>query len=62
MAEEVRSPDYQLPIAMAAAIPIAFVAGLFFIIPLCATLPPLTDILNAPDAQSLPYKIGRAHV
>lgn len=30
-------------------------AGFFFIIPICATMPPLADILDAPAGQALPY-------
>ncbi|KAK0935826.1 hypothetical protein LTR29_012607 [Friedmanniomyces endolithicus] len=30
-------------------------AGFFFIIPICATLPPLTDVILAPVGQALPY-------
>lgn len=55
MAEECRDPAVDLPKALSLCIPIAGVAGLFFILPICATLPPLKDILNAPAAQGLPY-------
>ena len=44
-----------LPKALTWCIPIAGVAGLFFIIPICATLPPLLDVLSAPQGQGLPY-------
>ncbi len=30
-------------------------AGFFFIIPICATLPPLADVIAAPVGQALPY-------
>jgi len=30
-------------------------AGFFFIIPICATLPPLADVIQAPVGQALPY-------
>lgn len=55
MAEEVREPDYMLPKAMCLSVPLSAVMGLFFIIPICVTLPPLEDVLNAPAAQGLPY-------
>lgn len=31
------------------------IAGLFFILPICFTLPPLEEVVNAPAAQALPY-------
>lgn len=55
MAEECRDPAVDLPKALSLCIPIAGIAGLFFIIPICATLPPLRAILKAPAAQGLPY-------
>ncbi|KAK3057781.1 hypothetical protein LTR09_000856 [Extremus antarcticus] len=55
MAEECRDPAVDLPKALSFCIPISFVAGLFFILPICATMPPLADILDAPAAQALPY-------
>lgn len=55
MAEECRNAQVDLPKALSLCVPISTVAGLFFIIPICATLPPLQDILNAPAAQGLPY-------
>ena len=30
-------------------------SGLFFILPICFTLPPLEDVIAAPQAQALPY-------
>lgn len=46
----------ELPKALTYSVPIAGLAGLFFIIPICATLPPLLDIINdAPQGQGLPY-------
>lgn len=55
MAEECRDAAVDLPRALSLCIPIAGVAGLFFILPICATLPPLKAILNAPAGQALPY-------
>jgi amino acid transporter len=40
---------------MSLCVPVGGTAGLFFIIPICATLPPLEDILGAPSGQALPY-------
>lgn len=55
MAEETADPAVDVPRAMSWCIPISFVAGLFFILPICFTLPPLEDVLSAPLAQALPY-------
>lgn len=55
MAEEVSDPAVKVPRAMSLCIPVGGIAGLFFLIPICATLPPLADILDAPSAQALPY-------
>lgn len=55
MAEEVADPTIQVPRAMSLCVPVGGLAGLFFIIPICATLPDLTDIITAPSAQAIPY-------
>ncbi|GAB7339010.1 hypothetical protein MBLNU457_5675t1 [Dothideomycetes sp. NU457] len=55
MAEEVADPAWQVPRAIALCVPVGGIAGLFFILPICATLPALTDIIEAPSAQALPY-------
>ncbi|TVY31624.1 putative amino-acid permease [Lachnellula subtilissima] len=55
MAEEVADPAIQVPRALSLCIPVGGLAGLFFIIPICATMPDLTDILTAPSAQAIPY-------
>lgn len=56
MAEETKDADIKLPKAIALAVPTAGIAGLFFIIPICATLPPLQDIIeNSGSGQALPY-------
>lgn len=55
MAEEVADPAIKVPWAISLCIPVGGVAGLFFVLPLCFTLPPLTDIITAPSAQALPY-------
>jgi amino acid transporter len=40
---------------MSLCVPVGGIAGLFFIIPICATLPPLEDVINAPAGQAIPY-------
>lgn len=55
MSEEVRHPATKMPKAISLCIPVGGVAGLFFILPICFTLPELSDILEAPVAQALPY-------
>lgn len=55
MAEECDAPAIKVPRAIALCVPVGGIAGLFFIIPLCATLPPLTAIIGAPAGQALPY-------
>ncbi|GAB7349731.1 hypothetical protein MBLNU459_g0467t1 [Dothideomycetes sp. NU459] len=55
MAEECADPAVRVPTALSLCVPVGGIAGLFFVIPLCVTLPPLADILTAPAAQALPY-------
>lgn len=55
MAEEVEDPSIQVPKAMSLCVPIGCLAGLFFIIPICVTMPPLADVATAPYYQALPY-------
>jgi len=55
MAEECADPAVKLPKAMALCVPVGGTAGLFFILPICFTLPPLEDIISAPAGQALPY-------
>lgn len=55
MAEEVARPTVDVSRAMTWCLPISFVAGLFFILPICFTLPPLEDVLAAPLAQAVPF-------
>jgi amino acid transporter len=55
MAEEVADPAVKVPRAMSLCVPVGGTAGLFFIIPICATLPPLADITLAPAGQAIPY-------
>lgn len=56
MAEETKDANVKLPKAVSLAVPIAGIAGLFFILPICATLPPLQDIIDHnTGGQALPY-------
>ncbi|UZJ57607.1 hypothetical protein CBS101457_006927 [Exobasidium rhododendri] len=56
MAEETKDAEVKLPQAISMAVPTAGIAGLFFILPICATLPPLQDIIdNSAKGQALPY-------
>jgi amino acid transporter len=59
MAEECKDPEVEVPRAMALCIPCGGVAGLFFILPLCFTLPLLEDVLAAPYGQALSFIIFR---
>ena len=51
MAEEVADPAIKVPKAMSLCVPVGGIAGLFFIIPICATMPPLADIIDASLVQ-----------
>jgi len=55
MAEEVADPAIQVPRAISLCVPVGGFAGLFFILPICFTMPPLADVIDAPAAQALPY-------
>lgn len=55
MAEECHEPEIEVPRAISLSVPVGGVAALFFVLPLCFTLPPLEDILSAPYGQALPY-------
>lgn len=56
MAEEVADPAIKVPRAMTYAVPVLGIFGLFFIIPICVTMPEdLLEIVSAPYFQSLPY-------
>ncbi|KAK7419086.1 hypothetical protein QQX98_003588 [Neonectria punicea] len=60
MAEECGDATVRLPRALSLCVPIGGLAGLFFIIPICATLPDLTEIIeNSPVSQALPYIYGQ---
>ncbi|KIW98073.1 uncharacterized protein Z519_01657 [Cladophialophora bantiana CBS 173.52] len=55
MAEECSNPTVKVPTAISLCVPVGGFAGLFFILPICFTLPPLEDIIAAPYGQALPY-------
>ncbi|KAJ5281883.1 hypothetical protein N7478_007255 [Penicillium angulare] len=59
MAEECPNPAVKVPRAISWSVPVGGIAGLFFVIPICATLPPLADIIQAPGGQALPYILNR---
>ncbi|KAJ5377262.1 amino acid transporter [Penicillium cataractarum] len=58
MAEECDNPHVKLPKALSLSIPVGGLAGLLFILPICATLPPLNDIITGSNGQALPYIFG----
>lgn len=59
MAEEVSDPSIKVPRAISLCVPVGGMAGLFFILPICFTLPPLEDIINlSQSGQALPYIFG----
>ena len=55
MAEECDHPTTKVPTAISLCVPVGGIAGLFYIIPICATMPALADIVEAPAAQAVPY-------
>ncbi|KAH0842987.1 Choline transport protein [Fonsecaea pedrosoi] len=55
MAEECANPTVKVPTAISLCVPVGGFAGLFFILPICFTLPPLEDVIAAPYGQALPY-------
>lgn len=58
MAEECGNPEIEVPRALSYAVPLGSIAGLFFLLPICFTMPPLEKILDAPYGQALPYIIS----
>lgn len=59
MAEECHDAPVKVPNAISLCVPVGGIAGLFFIIPICVTMPPLEDVIAAPGAQALPYIFNR---
>ncbi|KAF4499093.1 amino acid transporter [Fusarium agapanthi] len=59
MAEECRHPEKEVPQALMSVIPIGGVAALFFLLPICFTLPPVEDVLAAPYASRCTFAFSR---
>lgn len=59
MAEETDSPTTKVPWAISLCVPVGGFFGLFFILPICFTLPPMEEIVAAPYLQALPYIFTR---
>ena len=55
MAEEVHNPSVQLPIALSWSIPIGFVMGVIFLLPILFTLPDVPTLLAGTWGDSLPF-------
>ncbi|KXN92553.1 Amino-acid permease BAT1 [Leucoagaricus sp. SymC.cos] len=53
MCEEVRHPSLEVPRALAWSIPIGFVTGVFFILPVVFTLPDINMLLAVPGGQPI---------
>jgi amino acid transporter len=51
MAEEVHDPTYQLPRAITWSIPIGFLTGVLFLLPILFTLPDVATLLAVPGGQ-----------
>ncbi|KAG9196825.1 hypothetical protein G6514_003947 [Epicoccum nigrum] len=58
MTEECAKPEVEVSRAMVLCVLFGGLAGFLFVIPLCATLPPLDNILAAPYGQALPYVLN----
>ncbi|KAF9529855.1 amino acid transporter [Crepidotus variabilis] len=53
MAEEVHNPAVQLPLALAWLVPIGFVIGVIYLLPIMFTLPDITTLLNVHGGQPI---------
>ncbi|KIK66419.1 hypothetical protein GYMLUDRAFT_38209 [Collybiopsis luxurians FD-317 M1] len=53
MAEEVHNPTQQLPRAITWSIPIGFLTGVFFLLPILFTLPDIATLLAVPGGQPI---------
>ncbi|KAL1592273.1 hypothetical protein SLS60_011350 [Paraconiothyrium brasiliense] len=58
MTEECADPEVEVSRSLVLCIPIGGIASLFFVLPLCFTLPPLEAILAAPNGQALPFVLA----
>lgn len=59
MAEECANPAVKVPQAISLCVPVGGFAGFFFILPICFTMPPLAELINAPAGQVIPYIFSR---
>lgn len=59
MAEECANAVIKVPQAISLCVPVGGLAGIFFILPICFTLPPMEEIINAPAGQAVPYIFHR---
>ncbi|GAD95857.1 amino acid permease, putative [Paecilomyces variotii No. 5] len=59
MAEECSKPAIKVPQAISLCVPVGGFAGLFFILPICFTMPPLAEVIEAPAGQVLPFIFSR---
>lgn len=57
MAEECTNPSTQIPTAISLVPVVAGAAAILFTLPICFTLPSLSEIITAPYGQALPYII-----
>ncbi|THU94216.1 amino acid transporter [Dendrothele bispora CBS 962.96] len=53
MAEEVHNPTKQLPRAIVYSIPIGFITGIFFLLPILFTLPDISILLSVTNGQPI---------
>ncbi|RSL46525.1 hypothetical protein CEP54_013800 [Fusarium duplospermum] len=54
MAEQTAQPAVKVPRAISLAVPVEFISGLLFILPICFTMPPLEELITATYGQALP--------
>ncbi|PKS12479.1 hypothetical protein jhhlp_000685 [Lomentospora prolificans] len=59
MAEECDNPAITVPRAISLAVPCEGIAGLLFLLPICFTIPPLEEIVDAPYGQVMPVIFER---
>lgn len=56
LCEEVREPAVMVPKAMVGTVVINFIAGLFFLIPLCFVMPAISELVNADQPTPVIFK------
>lgn len=59
VSEECFDPEVEVPRAISLCIPFGGLAAILFVLPICFTLPPLEDVLQAPYGQALPFIITK---